>query len=76
VIGARYLIGDIDASKHKTLLFPATMTSLNKKPYAEVSVGLENILKFFRVDAVWRLTDTKISDVDKFMVMFSLQVVI
>lgn len=26
------------------------------KPYAEASVGLENILKLFRVDAIWRLT--------------------
>jgi len=29
-----------------------------QKPYIEVGVGIENILKVFRVDAVWRLTHT------------------
>ncbi len=29
-----------------------------QKPYVEVGVGIENILKIFRVDAVWRLTHT------------------
>ena len=76
VVGARYLIGDMDASKHKELLFPTAMISMSKKPYAEVSVGIENIVKFLRIDAVWRLTDTKMDNVDKFMVMFSLQLVI
>lgn len=27
-----------------------------KKPYVEAGVGIENILRFFRIDAVWRLT--------------------
>jgi len=76
VLGAHYLIGDMDTSKHKELLFPEGMISMNKKPYVEVFVGLENILKFLRVDAVWRLTDTKMSNVNKFMVMFCLQFII
>ncbi|MBK8473806.1 MAG: hypothetical protein IPL33_17500 [Sphingobacteriales bacterium] len=29
-----------------------------KKPYTEVSLGIENILRLFRVDVVWRLTYT------------------
>ena len=29
-----------------------------QKPYVEVGVGIENILKIFRIDAVWRLTYT------------------
>lgn len=32
------------------------MYSLGNKPYAEVGFGLENILKFFQVDCLWRLT--------------------
>jgi hypothetical protein len=27
-----------------------------KKPYMEVGVGVENILKVFRIDGIWRLT--------------------
>ncbi len=28
----------------------------NRKPYVEAGVGIENILRFFRVDVIWRLT--------------------
>lgn len=31
---------------------------INAKPYVEVGAGIENILKLFRVDAIWRLTYT------------------
>lgn len=34
--------------------------SLKSKPYAEVGTGIENIAKFFRIDFVWRLTDSKL----------------
>lgn len=34
--------------------------SLQSKPYAEIGTGIENIAKFFRVDFVWRLTDTNL----------------
>ncbi|MEG2791732.1 MAG: DUF5686 family protein, partial [Odoribacter sp.] len=37
------------------LLFPAGMTSVSK-PYFETGVGIENIFRLFRVDAIWRLT--------------------
>ena len=75
VVGGRFLIGEADKNKHNQLLFPSTMSPLNGKPYAEVSVGVENIIKFLRIDAVWRLTDTKLDNVSKFMLMFSLQII-
>ncbi len=37
-------------------VFPTRMGALSAKPYAEVSVGLENIVKLFRIDLVKRLT--------------------
>ncbi|MDR0872197.1 MAG: DUF5686 and carboxypeptidase regulatory-like domain-containing protein [Prevotellaceae bacterium] len=76
VVGARYLIGAMDKGKHKQLLFPVAMQSFDGKPYAEVSAGIENIFKFIRIDAVWRLTETKRKDADRFMVMFSLQFIL
>ena len=26
------------------------------KPYAEINIGIENIFKYIRIDAIWRLT--------------------
>lgn len=37
------------------LLFPAGMSSVSK-PYFETGVGIENIFRLLRVDAIWRLT--------------------
>lgn len=42
-------------AREALILFPEGMTAL-KKPYIEVSAGIGNILRLFRVDAVWRLT--------------------
>lgn len=36
-------------------LFPSNSYTMGKKPYMEMSVGIENIFKFIRVDYVWRL---------------------
>jgi hypothetical protein len=38
------------------MLLPDFTKSFGKTPYAEVSVGIENIFKVIRVDALWRLT--------------------
>lgn len=37
------------------LLFPAGMSSVSK-PYFETGIGIENIFRLLRVDAIWRLT--------------------
>lgn len=42
-------------ARQAMVLFPEGMSALNK-PYVEGSVGIGNILRLFRVDAVWRLT--------------------
>ena len=41
------------------------------KPYAELSYGIENIFKFFRVDLVHRLTYLDHPDTRKFAVKIS-----
>jgi len=56
VVTAKAIIGDITKANRNILLFPGTLSSLNKKPYYEVSAGIENIFKIFRVDALWRLS--------------------
>ena len=37
------------------LLFPEGMSSVSK-PYFEAGIGIENICRIFRVDAIWRLS--------------------
>ena len=47
------------------------------KPYMEIGVGIENIFKVFRVDAIWRLTHRNRviegREVDRFRVNISFQ---
>lgn len=42
--------------KEGLFLFPSTSYELSKKPYMEVGVGLDNVLRLFRISYVWRLT--------------------
>lgn len=56
------------------LLFPAGMSSVSK-PYVETGIGIENIFRILRVDAIWRLThrhDREGQKVQNFAVNFSL----
>jgi hypothetical protein len=55
VVSCNILYGRL-SDKNKTVMqFPEGLTSLTK-PYYEVSAGIENIFKLFRVDAMWRLS--------------------
>lgn len=56
------------------LIFPQEVFSMGKTPYMEYSVGVENILKFFRVDYVRRLNYLNNPDVKKsgFRISFEL----
>ncbi|WP_169736010.1 DUF5686 family protein [Crocinitomix catalasitica] len=55
VYNARMVIGRYDDRHNAEMLLPAFSNKFTS-PYYEVSLGLENILKFIRVDAVWRLS--------------------
>lgn len=56
VITGKALIGSVSKDNENVLIFPATLSKLNKGPYYEVSAGIENIFKIFRIDALWRLS--------------------
>ena len=43
-------------NKHSSELILPTYSSRLTYPYYEANVGLENIFKFIRVDAIWRLS--------------------
>ncbi|NDW09768.1 DUF5686 and carboxypeptidase-like regulatory domain-containing protein [Dysgonomonas sp. 520] len=50
---------------NKMLVFPNNSFKMKKDPYMEASVGLENILGFFRLDYVWRLNYLNHPNIDK-----------
>lgn len=55
VVTFKTVWGTVQDQNKRVLLFPTTLTALDKGPYAEASLGIENIFKVFRVDAFWRL---------------------
>ncbi len=52
---AKGVIGSYSDKHNNELLLPFYSSRLTR-PYYEVGVGLENIFKFIRVDAIWRLS--------------------
>lgn len=54
VWSAKMVVGRYNPKHNAELLLPSYSNEL-RHPYYELSVGLENIVKFIRVDAIWRL---------------------
>ncbi len=52
----RIMYGAIDPRHSKVMLIPSYVKQFGNIPYAEVSIGIENIAKIIRVDLVWRMT--------------------
>jgi hypothetical protein len=65
VLSAKGLIGDL-SNRHESIMdFPEGLYQVND-PYLEASVGIENIFKIFRVDAMWRLSYLDHDNIEKF----------
>jgi hypothetical protein len=56
VTTGKFVIGDVSSRHQSEMLMPSFVKRFNNIPYAETSVGIDNILKFGRVDLVWRMT--------------------
>ena len=72
VVSAKGLIGRVNDENMNAMRFPDGMRELTK-PYGEASIGVENIFKLFRIDAMWRLSylsqpseATNMPDIPKF----------
>jgi hypothetical protein len=55
VVGCNILYGSLSDRNKSVMLFPEGLSGLNE-PYYEAGVGIENIFKLFRVDAIWRFS--------------------
>ena len=73
VVTCKALWGSVNDKNRKTLIFPTTLSSLGSEPYVEVTAGIENIFKVFRIDALWRSTYHRPKAIDNFGVKFGFQ---
>jgi len=75
VVGAKAIIGSVNADNRSQLIFPNTLFDLSNGPYIETSTGVENIFKVFRLDAVYRLTYLQNPNITPFSIRFSINIV-
>ena len=73
VVTMKAVWGTVNEKNRHALLFPSTLSALDKGPYAEASVGIENIFKIFRIDAFWRLNYQLPRTIDNFGFKFGFQ---
>lgn len=73
VVTAKAVMGTVNSKNRSTLIFPTTLSSLDKGPYVEASAGIENIFKVFRIDAFWRLNYQFERSIDNFGLKFGFQ---
>jgi hypothetical protein len=69
------LIGSLsNTNKAGEFSFPDGLSDV-RKPYYEVGVGIENIFKIIRIDAIWRLSYLDNPNIDKFGIRAGLQII-
>ncbi len=74
VVAAKGLIGSIRNENRNIYEFPIGLYSVSD-PYLEVSVGVENIFKVVRFDALWRLTHLDHPNIERFGLRMGFQII-
>jgi len=59
VASAKSVWGEVSDQQRSTMMMPDNTIPFGNTPYLEMAMGIENIFKIFRVDAVWRMTHLK-----------------
>ena len=75
VVTANILMGKVTDANRNILVDPGSFYSVSH-PYIEAGVGIENILKFGRIDFIKRFSYLDHPDVSKFGIRFSFEVII
>ena len=73
VVAAKTVVGTL-SDANKALMVPGTVFFTPTKPYLEAAVGIENIFKLIRIDAIWRLSYLDNPNIVKFGIRGNLQV--
>jgi hypothetical protein len=75
IIYGKILYGTLNKANQQERIydFPAKLNPLTE-PYIELGVGVENIFRVFRIDAIWRITNLELPDVTRFGIRASIQI--
>lgn len=65
VVSYRCVFGSVNKANKDELAFPATLHTLNRGPFQEFGIGIENIFRFFRVDYFYRINYRNLPGVNK-----------
>jgi hypothetical protein len=65
VFSAKAMVGSLSDKQYETISMPASVRSLDG-PYLEVGAGLENILRMFRIEGIWRVKPKSITGAPNF----------
>lgn len=72
VVSGKALLGRLNERNKNVMEFPEGLTALST-PYYEASVGIENILQLFRLDAMWRFSYRNHQNIQKFGLRLSMK---
>jgi len=73
ILSARILFGHLSDENKEILVDDALVSNIRSTPYVEAGVGLENILKLIRIDALWRLTYLDLPNASNLGIRVSMQ---
>ncbi|MFO7843407.1 MAG: DUF5686 family protein [Bacteroidales bacterium] len=74
VVSGKALIGELSNRHEEIMDFPQGLYQVND-PYFEAGVGIENIFKIFRIDALWRLSYLNHENIEKFGLRATVQII-
>ncbi len=66
VVSIKGVMGRYNTENNLALELPSNSFSLENKPFSEAGVGVENIFKILRIDALWRMSYLNNPDIVKF----------
>jgi hypothetical protein len=75
VISAKLMMGSVSNKHQEIVSFPSLISKMNN-PYIELGAGIENILKMFRVEAVWRLNSKSVIGAPSFGIRAKFELVL
>lgn len=75
VISSKIAWGNLNKNNTTIIDLPSFSKGMNK-PYCEVGFGIENIFKYGRIDAIWRLSDNKNIKTSGFGIFFSVHIML
>lgn len=74
VLYGKALVGYLEQDSESLMDFPDTLSGLSR-PYYEAGIGIENIFKIIRVDALWRFSYLDHPNVSPFGLRAGLQII-